>query len=506
MKSVGVTLHLRSVLRGTVGRALLVGIVASLVSVSAAWAQDPNVVLDFCVDNPDRCALSVVHLSDGWELHYNADRPQVTASTFKIFALLAYADAVSRGEIDPNRVVTLDEWGSLWAGFDGGSLDRAYDRLGMPASVTLDELAGAMMRESDNAATDLLLDILGPRAAARSIKRWVPGFHDVPRPINLLFATFDNNPDDPFIGHRVIEDYSGFESAGYQRELSDIFVAMHDPLYVQQIRQARCQFPPWETPPANCTPDFHNGSDIWSELNNRFFMRATTRSYVQVLKEALQGRLFPKRMQEVVERHLEWRMAFPGYSDFFNRYGAKGGSLFPRGVLNWSTYLDSKESGDQVVVSIQLRRTSGGGSFLRAFAEEVARNPAFAEQVRNSFAPDPQLPEISARITEATADARGKGKVADVRVDVLNTSPFPAHSRSEVRLYASDDNLLDAGDALLATTSTPALVAYGTRQVRLASSAKSDPGARFLIVVVDANDEIEEGDEDNNVAWERVGP
>jgi len=502
-------------IRGTLGAAPVAWLLPfslmtlSLVTGWEARAQPtlPEFVLNTCVADPDRCAMSVVHLSGGWESHYNADRPQVTASTFKIFVLLAYADAVSRGVIDPGRVVTRDEWGSLWAGFDGGALRAAYTRLGEPSTVTLDELAGAMMRESDNAATDLLLDLLGRRDAARSIRRWVPGFHDVPQPINVLFATFDNNPDEPLIGHRVIQDYRGFESAGYQRELDAILTAMREPLYVQQIRTARCQFPPWETPPPGCVPEFHNSIAVWTELNNHFFMRATTRSYAEAMKAVLEGKLFPRRMQEVVERHLEWWMDDPSISDRFARYGAKGGSLSPGGVLNWATLLDCRESGDRVAISIQMRRglRLPPGS-ARLFAEEVACNPGFADQVRSTLPADPELPEISLRVLEATAESGGNGKSFDVRIDVLNTSPFPAHSRSEVRLYASDDNLLDVGDVLLASASTPALVSYGRRQVRLTASEGAAPEAPFIIVVADATDEIAEGDEENNVIWERIAP
>jgi len=97
-------------------------------------------------------------------------------------------------------------------------------------------------------------------------------------------------------------------------------------------------------------------------------------------------------------------------------------------------------------------------------------------------------------VLEVTPQAHGEGRSFDVRVDVLNTSPFPAHSRSEARLYASDDNVLDGGDVLLASARTPALVSYGSRQVRLTASEAAASEAPFVIVVVDANDEVLEGD------------
>ena len=57
------------------------------------------------------------HLTDGWERHYNADRLQVTASTFKVPALVVYAQAVADGRLDPERTVT-----KTWTMRDDGRL------------------------------------------------------------------------------------------------------------------------------------------------------------------------------------------------------------------------------------------------------------------------------------------------------------------------------------------------------------------------------------------------
>jgi len=63
--------------------------------------------------------------------------------------------------------------------------------------------------------------------------------------------------------------------------------------------------------------------------------------------------------------------------------------------------------------------------------------------------------------------------------------------------------VLDAGDELVASTRTPALAAYGTRQIRLKGSGGTT--TPFVTVVADANNVVVEGDEENNVAWQRVG-
>ena len=485
--------------------ALVCGLGGLLAVPPAVTAQNPQVLLDFCLENGDHCAMSIHHVTQGWERHYNADRLQTTASTYKVFLLLAYADAVSRGEIDPDRLITREEWGRFWAGFDGNSLARAYTRLGEPVTVRLDDLVGAMIRESDNAVSDLLLDLLGPRAVARSIKRWVPGFHDVPQSINAIFATYDNHPLEPAIGPRIVADYSGFETAGYRSELDFTFAAMHAPAFVEAIRLSRCQYPPWEIVPPGCVPDFRTNAQTFGLLNNHFFVRATTRSYNQVMLGVLRGDLFPSRMQEVVARHLEYRLDLPAFSEF-TRYGAKGGSLNPLGVRNWTTFVESAETGDQVVVSVQLRDiVSGSTSFMVALAERMALDPAFAEHVRTSLPEDPELPELTGWLDRVDVDPPGKGRALKVTADVRNASPFPVHSQSVVHLYFSDDAVLDPSDVLVSAVAIPALPGYGTRKVVLSAPRAVAALPAFVLVVIDAGNTVDEGEENNNVVWERVG-
>ena len=58
--------------------------------------------LDFCLTNSDKRALSAHHITDGWERHFNADRLQTTASTFKTLVLIGYAEAVADGRVAPH--------------------------------------------------------------------------------------------------------------------------------------------------------------------------------------------------------------------------------------------------------------------------------------------------------------------------------------------------------------------------------------------------------------------
>lgn len=96
---------------------------------------------------------------------HRADEKQPLASAVKVVHLAAYAQAVADGRLDANEPIQVADWERWYLpGTDGGAHPHALERLGNPPTVTLDQLVSAMIQESDNAATDYLLDRLGDRA------------------------------------------------------------------------------------------------------------------------------------------------------------------------------------------------------------------------------------------------------------------------------------------------------------------------------------------------------
>ena len=103
------------------------------------------------------------------------------ASTIKIVVLAAYAREVAAGRLDPHAELPIREWERFYLpGTDGGAHAAALAALGIPtdqdgfasnpeAAVSWDRIAQAMIRSSDNAATDLLL--IRARRSARSAPR-----------------------------------------------------------------------------------------------------------------------------------------------------------------------------------------------------------------------------------------------------------------------------------------------------------------------------------------------
>jgi beta-lactamase class A len=93
-------------------------------------------------------------LETGAEFGHGADTQVVLASVFKIPIALEYARQVAAGELDPAQRHTVTA--AYRAG--GSGTDGCTDDVEMSAR----DLAFMMMTISDNAATDLLLDVVGP--------------------------------------------------------------------------------------------------------------------------------------------------------------------------------------------------------------------------------------------------------------------------------------------------------------------------------------------------------
>lgn len=99
--------------------------------------------------------VSLLVLQDGSELTaLNADAPLAVGSAFKLAVLTALQAQVEAGERRWDEVVTLD---TAWKSLPSGILQTWSD--GSP--LTLNTLATLMISQSDNTATDALLNLVG---------------------------------------------------------------------------------------------------------------------------------------------------------------------------------------------------------------------------------------------------------------------------------------------------------------------------------------------------------
>lgn len=101
--------------------------------------------------------LAAKYGSDGRWHHYishRPDEPMAVGSAFKLAVLRVYEDAIAVGKLNRSDVITLHA--------DDRSLPSGVLQAMQPGvPITLEALAGLMIQQSDNTATDALLRILG---------------------------------------------------------------------------------------------------------------------------------------------------------------------------------------------------------------------------------------------------------------------------------------------------------------------------------------------------------
>lgn len=478
-------------------------ILALLSALPARAAGDR--VLDYCLENRGACAISVAAVSEKWERHLNPDRPQSLGSAFKVASLIAYAQAVASGKLQPTDRIDREEW-ARYLTLDGGALTRSWNDLGQPSQPALDDLARMMILNSDNAFPDWLIARLGEQDMAKA--RQLFPFHDQPAPISAMFGLFTGARGEGGSGNRIAADYGDFGVAGYQAELGAFFGALQSQqAAVDRMREAQCVQPPWRTGPPPCSPTQPASTEeSFRTLMREFFNRSNTRSYLTVYKGLLEGNLLPGPVQQVVQGKLEsWLDRFPSLRSSFTRYGFKAGSLATSegmDVLTWAHYMELG-NGQRYVVVVFLQGLRGTSSpptltDVNDFAEQFALDSAFRDKVKSALPTKDARPELLVTIT----GVERQGNRLTVKARIANVSPNRARRpfRVEMRLSGPDPDTF----TLLKSVQVRGLKAYKGVEVTLTGTAPGDPGGRLAIVHADARNIVSEQDESNNVNWSRI--
>lgn len=473
----------------------------------ALRAQTPqDKLLAFCQKNKAHCAISVAALSEKWERHLNPDRAQSLGSAFKVASLIAYANAVAAGTLDPGDTISKEEWARFLT-LDGGALASSWSDHGQPSQLTLDDLATSMIQRSDNSFPDWLLAELGPAALANVAKLFP--FHDPMAAISGQIGVWNGSLGEGGAGNRVVFDYTGSGVAGYQAEVKALFDALRtQDSAVNLNRTSLCVQPPWVGGPPPCNPPQPGiNEQSYRTALREFFTRSTTRSYLKVYKGLLEGNLLPAKQQQIVRRHLEsWLDLFPTLSPAFKRYGLKGGGLATsagRDVLTWAQHMELA-NGQRYVVVVFLQgllETTGppDTTQLNAFAQQFALNTTFRNKVKKTLAAQDKRPEITATIQSVVR--KGNNVTAKVRVDNISPNPTGKPFSVELRLWnASTASVVK----VLKTAQVAALGGSKNKVLTLRGLSPIDPLGLFAVVHVDSKAAVAEQDESDNIAWSRI--
>jgi hypothetical protein len=329
-------------------------IVAALEEPEFASIHDADAVLAYLATHRDRISLVVLDADGSPLLAHRADEPRVLASTMKVVALSALARAL-RDDAIPATVST-DDWESWYVpDTDGGAHPTAYDRLGIPhhhgyatepRSVGWDVVASAMIQESDNAATDLVLHTLGPRVDAETTTLGEP-------PIRLLMPTF---------------------------------LELHG---VQGVD--------WSDPEARRSAIARRAAAPGLRAQRRVFgerlPRGTALGYANLMRQVAQGTWIDEDTSAFMADVLDWPMEYPDNQQRYETFGAKGGSV--AGVLTDTMYLIPREGpnqGEVLAGSLFMNDMSGSawlammGSFAQqGFLVRVMTDDAFRAEVEEAL-------------------------------------------------------------------------------------------------------------------------
>jgi beta-lactamase class A len=162
-------------------------------------------MISSCAENPDdafraiesayelQLGVAAVNLTTGLELYYNADTLFATASLIKTPMLVELYRQYEKGLLDPSTLLTVDST-NIYPG--SGSLQH----MSLPYTLALHDAAILMIVVSDNTATNLVFDKLGPDHQARldSVNTMMRSL-GLPKTeiINKPFG-FDTRKDTPF--------------------------------------------------------------------------------------------------------------------------------------------------------------------------------------------------------------------------------------------------------------------------------------------------------------------
>ena len=340
--------------------------------------QDAEDMLVYLERYPDTTALVVYSVSEDGSIDagreviaHNGDLVVPLASTVKIVLLGSYAQAIVQGDIAAVETVTLAEWERFYLpGTDGGAHIAALDELGIEhvdglavdstVTVTLDQLAHAMIRFSDNAATDLLFARLGAGAVARFVADAGMGDQEPFTSMSGMFLSWGNHESGVLNGERAAE-LLAMSPAGLQAERDHWDDKMADEMWRAEEQRWRI-----------------SGSSLAS-LRHQYVVAqlgsgGSANDYARLMALIATDNLIATELTAIMKRHLDWPMENAPISAAYSEFGTKGGSL--AGVLTEASYavpLDGVYAAETRVVVLFMNEIPGTpfGIMAQSFAGQA---------------------------------------------------------------------------------------------------------------------------------------
>lgn len=298
------------------------------------------------VEAPETVGLAAFQIGqeeDG--LYINADRPMPLASVVKIINLIAYANAVAAGELDPAVWIPIAELErSYLPGMDLGAHRRAIEELrerGLiardPPSTPLEEVPRMMIRHSSNAAADYLHLLVGQERMEKTAK-------DLGLESQTAIC--------PWIGQFLLiknHERTGSDRAAVQSFIEDPEAYGQEVMRLTEAYTTKPAFRDAESVPGTRRRTI----DVQRLFSENLNGHGSAREYALLMSKILQNQLKTPYTNILVRRVMEWPMEFPENQESFSTVGFKDGSL--PGILTTVYYARRLEDSRQVVVALFYR-------------------------------------------------------------------------------------------------------------------------------------------------------
>lgn len=331
-------------------------------------------LLDFIDANRSHVSLVAYRLSDpDAAIRLNPDAPRPLASTIKILVLAGYAEAVDQRRWSAGERVPLADIEAFWLPrTDGGAHERAVEIyrergwLDASGSVSLRDVAWAMMTVSDNAATDYLLHRLGREDAGSFPRRFAADNADPPMPVGGIFLSWSDAVDGPLAdaAWELADRLDGDPGFRARRRSDPVTIRL---TLREQAHLAETRFP-----------------------------RGTARGYASLMERISRGELISAAASATMREFLEWPMENERIRREFTAFGTKGGAL--PGVLTEATYAAPRDGAptgvaalffDELPLAVWLTLID---SYLHQdLLRRLLSDPEFFEDVRQRLEAPPDV-------------------------------------------------------------------------------------------------------------------
>lgn len=333
-------------------------------------------------------------------VYLNSDSPMPLASVAKLITLVAYAEAVAAGELNPTELVSLAELDRYYLpNFDLGAHQRAINELTQNGEIIspdddpaaqLEDVATMMIRYSSNAAADYLQFRLGQERIEQTVidlgLNDAPGSHSAPCPFLGQFLIMANHTRGVVNDRAILAGLADGDAADAQTYGQE--VALLADAYVNQ-QDFRLQEREWRA--TNRRPS----TDTQRYFTARLAPQGTAGAYARLMQTLAQNGLGNADSSFQARRILEWPNLFPANQEYFSNVGYKNGSL--PGVLTTAYY--AYRWGDSAALIVVL--------FFRDLPQQTYRQWRFDlphdELARWLLADPAAIPALAAALRETSA-------------------------------------------------------------------------------------------------------